>query len=434
MTTSDLKNNLLGRIAANINSYNKIDEIDQALPYHKLKNMNIPMIIDIYNGKVNPESKLSQNIARKSYEMMLSGENVINVPEHFVHDMLGRLERFSDDADFNVSVCSILLRVSREQVIRITDREKGIYLPQKVRTYFSAKDMSDILISSDQLGAVRIQFDQIINRIVNKGLFLPDIYPSNIIYSESKLKIYDTLESVYTVSLNCNPQPIPKGSDVELVKIFMKFQVRLATYKPLYADYEDIIADQIFDIIDFMNIPEVKRNYTEFSDLDIGIENLGILFSYASRLNKVTTSSVSSIKKEYISDLVVTRVKKKFWVGVSDNKVISVKSSDVDQLLDIPSDMTVLESINWNVFEKVYAVVYKEFEEIAEKIFNVKFGSTSPFTIISEGESIGVYLGSEETVLRLEGVDFNIAPGHIVATNLDTIYGKFDDGKFLWYY
>ena len=392
------------------------------------------MIIDIYNGKADSDSKLSQNIAKKSYEMMLSGENVMNVPESFVHNMLRRLESFSDDREFNISICSILLRVSREQVIRIIEMESGVYIPQKVKTYFSSKDMSDILIVSDQLGAVRIQFDQIINRLVNKGLYLPDIYPENIIYSESKLKIYDTLESVYTVSLNCNPKPIPKDSDIELVKIFMKFQIRLAVYKPFYADYDEIFTEHVYDIIDFMNIPEVKKNYTEFSDIEINIKSLSILFSYVSRLNNVTTSSLSSIKKEYISNLVVTRVKKKFWVGVSDNKVVTVKSSDVDQLLDIPSDMTVLESINWNVFEKVYAVVYKEFEEIAEKIFNVKFGSTNPFTIIAEGESIGVYLGSEETVLRLEGTDFNVKPGHIVATNLDTIYGKFDDGKFLWYY
>lgn len=437
MTSTDLKKNILRRIAANINSDNKVGEIDQNFSYFKLKYMNIPSIIDIYNGKPLPEGKIELKIARKSYEMLLENYNKINVPELFITNMMKSLEEISQDLEYNMSVCSILLKTSRDQIYKIIKKEKGIYIPHVSRNYLTSYQIDKSYISGDQLGTLEAQFEQIVNKIVNKGLFFVDVGWNDIIYIENKLIVFDVLESVFTVAINSTVKPIPKDfSDYNLVKLFMKFQIFMTTNPPIFSDIGNIFIKEINNFINFLNIPGVKQYYKGLENTVITDVEFVKLFMEEQTENEEDTSKTKSlIITDYMERFNVTRVKKHYWSGISKESLLYISRSDISQILDIPTNMTILESINISLLENVYNILSRNFEEIMDGVFNVHYGTSNDFyTISTQRESIGVYVGDEKTVMTLDGKRFEVKPGHAIITNLDIVYVKFDDCNFVWYY
>lgn len=228
-------------LAEELDSYTRVQGIERSIPFHKLRNLNIKVLIDIKNGNLGGTSN-QQQIFKKSYEDLLNGDTrLLPLDTETISDIMVR----SVDRGIEEYIIAALFNIPYHLFEEALEN-RGI-IPQ-IKTSYSVNEYLKFA-PLQNLKLRSLHFSSFINGLSDLNLCYSDITPDSVRVLKTRTIIDEEIALVPSIVMSSLPFTVKEGQ-LTKSKYFMMFA--------FYAQYEVFeesigkIAANINMVIDFV--------------------------------------------------------------------------------------------------------------------------------------------------------------------------------------
>lgn len=438
------KEKYFNKLSQALDDYRGTTSIEQTIPYTKLRNMNMDLLVSVIKDTSSDIKNASKVLTRMSYAELLAGNSKISINEGIVRDMWDSLGWLSRDE--RVHVMSIMLKISRDNIIKIIETTPGIYLPFSPARHITLTDLHNSGVGFDMVKGGQMQLSSTIEALLstspNRCIVNVTLTSDNIHLSEKFMIENTSLVTYYNVILTGTVVEIDSRYS-NIANLFMRFQLYASTGTVAYGDYINNFINMMETMLEFANMPQIKDKLDTLhrnkfgtpliSDIDddtlfqlysSSIDNFGVI--------EQGSSTVSSlVNNDDWENYNVTRIDTHTWVAISQDQ--SFNFGDVWNINIEDKDMSIIESMQTSLLDNIYCVLSNVFPKYIDKLSNVHVKSCNNKLSLHHKEvTIGVYLG-DETTMTINNSVFIVNGGTLIVLSSSNAEVSFEDGHYVWY-
>ena len=434
----DNKEKFIKKIGHSIDNYNKARRIEQAIPYNHLRNMNVTLITNIVKNVKTGKQGVKDNLLRMSYSDLIGGVRMLTVNEDVVMNTYKELGEKETNIEAVAHVCSLMYKMSRETIGLIVS---GDHVPLHVAKHITVADMYEARIELSVVNGAQSQLSMLLDGLVSSNMCHPLLIPSNVLVTEKNVIIEDTVVEQKQIIMSGVPVRIePRYRRV--ANLYMRFQLFASSNTLVYSNMLEALTESMDDIIEFVNshselmtpLFELYKDRNEgqrkptltFDDNDI-FE----LFHHAPLFATVASSSMSrlnGLSDDLDQDLVnMIRIGKSSWIAKTIEPMFNIEWNPN------PYTVSIVDSVQNSILEEIYITLQDKFPMYMDNLKRVTIGS-DPLTLVSQHETLGVYISADTTSMLVNGVMLNISHGDVVIVSSSNAVIKIEDGIYVWYH